>query len=184
MRLWCDRMSSPIGTVLFVSDGDALRALDFEDCEDRMHRLVRRQYGAIAMEAARVPGDTRRRLQAYVDGELAALDTIPVRTGGTAFQRRVWTALRTIRAGTTTTYGRLAATLGAPNASRAVGLANGANPVAIVVPCRRSHRLWRRSCAQGLVAASRGLRRCQPAAERPGVTWANIRGCRQCRGPS
>ncbi len=137
MRLWCDRMSSPIGTVLFVSDGDALRALDFEDCEDRMHRLLRRQYGAFAMEAGRVPGDTRRRLHAYFDGELAALDTIPVRTGGTAFQRRVWTALRTIRAGTTTTYGRLAATLGAPNASRAVGLANGANPVAIVVPCHR-----------------------------------------------
>ena len=55
MRLWCDRMSSPIGTVLFVSDGDALRALDFEDCEDRMHRLLRRQYGAFAMEAGRVP---------------------------------------------------------------------------------------------------------------------------------
>jgi methylated-DNA-[protein]-cysteine S-methyltransferase len=137
MRLWCDRMSSPIGTMLLVSDGETLRALDFEDCEDRMHRLLRRQYGAFAMAPGRIAGDTRRRLQAYFDGDLAALDTIPVQTNGTAFQRRVWAELRKIRAGTTTTYGRLAATLGAPNASRAVGDANGANPVAVVVPCHR-----------------------------------------------
>ena len=190
MRLWCDRMSSPIGTVLFVSDGDALRALDFEDCEDRMHRLLRRQYGAFAMEPGRVPGDTRRRLHAYFDGELAALDTIPVRTGGTAFQRRVWTALRTIRAGTDhhirasggDAWRAECQPCGRPRQWRQSSRHRCALPSGDWR--RRSHRLWRRSCAQGLVAASRGLRRCQPAAERPGVTWANIWGCRRCRAPS
>ena len=68
---------------------------------------------------------------------MAALDQLPVRPGGTEFQRLVWAALRLIPPGTTTTYGQLAARIGRAKASRAVGLANGANPVAIVVPCHR-----------------------------------------------
>jgi methylated-DNA-[protein]-cysteine S-methyltransferase len=66
-----------------------------------------------------------------------AIDAVDVRTGGTDFQRRVWAALRRIPAGTTTSYGRLAAAIGSPSACRAVGLANGANPIGIVVPCHR-----------------------------------------------
>ncbi len=79
----------------------------------------------------------RRDIQAYFDGDLTVLDRVPVRTGGTAFQNLVWAALRQIPAAMTTTYGRLAAQIGRPKACRAVGLANGANPVSIVVPCHR-----------------------------------------------
>lgn len=83
------------------------------------------------------PAAIRRAISDYFAGDLAAIDTIPVATGGTSFQRDVWAALRTIRAGTTLSYGALARQLGHPKAVRATGMANGANPVAIVVPCHR-----------------------------------------------
>ena len=76
-------------------------------------------------------------IAAYFAGDLAALDSLPVAGIGSDFQRRVWAALRTIPAGTTQSYGQLAAAIGQPAASRAVGLANGANPIGIVVPCHR-----------------------------------------------
>jgi methylated-DNA-[protein]-cysteine S-methyltransferase len=78
-----------------------------------------------------------RSVQRYFDGELGALDGLAVRTGGTAFQRSVWAELRRIPVATTISYGQLAGRIGRPSASRAVGMANGANPVAIVVPCHR-----------------------------------------------
>jgi O-6-methylguanine DNA methyltransferase len=137
MRLVLDRFASPIGTILLVSDGQALRALDFHDHEERLHRLLERQYGAVTLTHGPIPDAITGALAAYFAGDLAATDAIAVETGGTPFQRRVWAALRSIPAGTTTTYGALAADLGQPGASRAVGLANGANPVGIVVPCHR-----------------------------------------------
>ncbi|HEY6434849.1 MAG TPA: methylated-DNA--[protein]-cysteine S-methyltransferase [Acetobacteraceae bacterium] len=137
MKLFLERVPSPIGTILLVSDEDALRALDFEDCEHRMHQLLRRYYGPYTLAPDRAPGEASGRLAAYFAGDMVALDSIPTRTAGTDFQRRVWAALRCIPPGTTTTYGRLAARIGAPLASRAVGLANGANPIALVVPCHR-----------------------------------------------
>ena len=70
-------------------------------------------------------------------GELHALDALPVATGGSAFQRRVWRALRDIPPGTTISYAELALRVERPSAFRAVGLANGANPIGIVVPCHR-----------------------------------------------
>ena len=76
-------------------------------------------------------------LRAYLAGRLDALDALPVDAGGTPFQRECWAALRTIPAGTTWSYRQLAAAIGRPAAVRAVGLANGANPVGIVVPCHR-----------------------------------------------
>lgn len=137
MQLLLDRVASPIGTILLVSDGEALRALYFEDHEPRMHQQLRRLYGSYALTPAEGPAAPREALHAYFEGDLAALDRVLVRTGGTEFQRRVWAALRPIPPGTTTTYGRLAAALGRASASRAVGLANGANPISIVVPCHR-----------------------------------------------
>jgi methylated-DNA-[protein]-cysteine S-methyltransferase len=77
------------------------------------------------------------RLAAYFAGDLFAVDAIETRTGGTPFQRAVWSALRPIPPGTTVSYGELARAIGRPAASRAVGAANGANPIAIVVPCHR-----------------------------------------------
>ncbi|MEP7053460.1 MAG: methylated-DNA--[protein]-cysteine S-methyltransferase, partial [Pseudomonadota bacterium] len=79
----------------------------------------------------------RRALESYFAGELAAIDQVETLTTGTDFQRDVWRALRSIPTGRTLSYGALASKIGRPAAVRAVGLANGANPIAIVVPCHR-----------------------------------------------
>ena len=138
MRLSLDHHASPIGAILTVTDADGcLRALDFLDYESRMHRLLRLHYGTYILTDS--PRDQRvaAALAAYFEGYLDALGDLPVRTAGTDFQREAWAALRTIPAGGTVSYRELAVRLGRPGASRAVGLANGANPVAIVVPCHR-----------------------------------------------
>ena len=138
--LFRDRVTSPIGTILLVTDGEGwLRALDFEDHAERMHRLLRRHYGAggYTLASGEAPAQVVDALHAFFAGDLSAVDAIRVATAGTSFQRRVWSALRRIPAGTTTSYGALAARLGMAGAARAVGLANGSNPVGIVVPCHR-----------------------------------------------
>lgn len=131
-------MPTPIGLALLVSDAEgALRALDWEDYEPRMRELLRRQYGPVELTRAKAPLVTRSALAGYFSGELHLLKAIKWRVAGTPFQRKVWSALAGIPAGTTMTYGALAAKLDAPNAMRAVGHANGANPIGIVVPCHR-----------------------------------------------
>ena len=125
---------------MLVADADGLvRALDFQDREARLTRLLDRQYGEgrYSLAPGGVPVTVTNALAAYFAGELHAVDGVVVRTSGSAFQERVWALLRGIAAGTTTTYGRLASALGQPTAARAVGLANGSNPVGIVVPCHR-----------------------------------------------
>jgi methylated-DNA-[protein]-cysteine S-methyltransferase len=138
MRFLLDRYVSPLCPLLLATDNEgAVRALDFGDHESRLQRLLRRHYGDIAIEKGAAPRSIIRALDAYFDGDLNALDEIPVASGGMAFQRLVWRSLREIPPGTTQTYGQIAARIGQPTASRAVGAANGANPVAIVVPCHR-----------------------------------------------
>ncbi len=137
MHLTLSRYTAPEADLLIVTDGNTLRALDFADYEGRMHTLLTRHYGSVTLTDGPVPPDIAAALDAYFAGDLTALDAIPVATGGSDFQRSVWAALRTIPAGTTTGYGALAASLGKPGAARAVGLANGANPIGIVVPCHR-----------------------------------------------
>jgi O-6-methylguanine DNA methyltransferase len=135
-----ERTASPLGPLLVVCDREGnLRALDFGDHETRMHRLLKLHYGEarFTLRVGRAPESVTRALDAFFGGELTAIDTVPVQTGGTPFQRRVWAALRRIPAGTTKTYGGLASDIRHRNACRAVGLANGSNPVAIVVPCHR-----------------------------------------------
>ena len=133
-----DRLDTPIGTALLVTDAKgALRALDWEDYEPRMRQLLRLQYGDAVLQNAPASDHIKAALKAYFAGELASLDSIEWRVAGTAFQRKVWTALRTIPVGTTTSYGALAAQLDMPAAVRAVGHANGSNPISIVVPCHR-----------------------------------------------
>ncbi|MEH6664301.1 MAG: methylated-DNA--[protein]-cysteine S-methyltransferase [Brevundimonas sp.] len=133
-----DRIATPLGEVLLVFDREGVvRAFDFEDYEDRMRRLLRLHYGAAILEAGVAPVDVRLAVTDYFSGQVQALKRIRWTTGGTAFQRRVWRALTEIPAGRTETYGQLAARIGAPTAVRAVGLANGANPVAVIVPCHR-----------------------------------------------
>jgi methylated-DNA-[protein]-cysteine S-methyltransferase len=135
-----DRIATPIGTLLLLVDPDGyLRALDFQEHESRMHRLLQRQYRDQTFElvVGRAPAAVRDGLEAYFAGEAHALDAISVATGGTPFQREVWAALRNIAPGQTMSYGALAAGIGRPSAVRAVGLANGANPIGLVVPCHR-----------------------------------------------
>src|SRR5262245_27497584 len=140
--LYADRLPSAIGTLLLVHDREGhMRALDCHHFESRMRRLLRLHYGAegtdFAIQDRAAPKAIGRAINDYFSGDLCAIDSIPVTTGGTSFQREVWAALRTIQAGTTLSYGALARQLGRPKCVRAVGLASAANPVAIVVPCHR-----------------------------------------------
>jgi len=133
-----DRIATPVGEVLLVVDGaDSVVALDFQDFEDRMMRLLVRHHGAVVLAEGRAPETVRGAVMAYFGGDAKALEGLAVRTNGTAFQREVWAALRTIPAGETRTYGQLAAAIGRPKAVRAAGLANGQNPIALIVPCHR-----------------------------------------------
>lgn len=133
-----DRLRTPIGTALLVSDADGvLRALDWEDHETRMKDLLWLQYGAVVLKDVRASNETRTALTGYFTGDLDRLKEIRWDIAGTPFQRKVWKALPRIPPGTTLSYGVLAAKLGIPNAVRAVGHANGANPLSVVVPCHR-----------------------------------------------
>ena len=137
MELQLDRFDSPVGEITAVVNGAALCTLDFSDCNERMQALLRRRFGDVALRRARNAGGVCDRVGAYFAGDLAALDGIEVDTQGTPFQETVWRALRGIGHGETVSYGRLAARIGRPTASRAVGMANRLNPVALVVPCHR-----------------------------------------------
>jgi methylated-DNA-[protein]-cysteine S-methyltransferase len=133
-----DRVETPIGIALLVTDAfGALCALDWEDHEPRLRKLLRQQMGATVLRQEPAPHPIRAALRGYFKGDLDCLNSIKWRVAGTPFQRQVWTALRTIAAGTTTSYGALAAQLNMPSAVRAVGHANGANPISVVVPCHR-----------------------------------------------
>ena len=133
-----DRLQTPIGLALLVTDKDGvLRALDWEDYAARMKELLRLQYGAVVLEEARAPSRIVKALSAYFKGDLDRLGTIKWCVAGTPFQQKVWNALPKIPAGTTMSYGALALRLDAPNAMRAVGHANGSNPISVVVPCHR-----------------------------------------------
>jgi methylated-DNA-[protein]-cysteine S-methyltransferase len=140
LHLLIDRLMTPLGELILLADESGyLRAIDWTDHETRLHDLLSRQYRGmhITLEPARNPFDLASALDAYFQGHLASLHSLPVSTGGTPFQRNVWQALRAIPAGRTISYGTLAQRLGRPAAVRAVGLANGANPIGIVVPCHR-----------------------------------------------
>lgn len=131
-------LDGPIGTMLLVWDGDgAVRALDFADYRPRLEKLLRRHYGNAVPRPATAPAALTQAIEAYFAGDLSTIDHLPTATNGTEFQCSVWAALRDIPAGTTLSYGVLAARIGKPAAVRAVGLANGANPIGIIVPCHR-----------------------------------------------
>lgn len=135
-----EEIETPAGMMLVVTDRKKrLRALDWQDYEARMLRLLRLHYGegGVELVQGRTPESVRKPLLAYLGGDLHAIDEIEVATGGTAFQRELWAALRRIPVGETVSYGELAVRLGRPRAVRAVGLANGANPISVVVPCHR-----------------------------------------------
>jgi O-6-methylguanine DNA methyltransferase len=138
-RLTLDRYPTPIGDLLLASDNDGrLRGVDLYGDEARMTQWLHNQYGKrLVLELGTAPAAVRRALDDYFAGRLDALDGIACQADGTSFQQSVWVALRAIPAGTTLSYGALAERLGNPKAVRAVGLANGSNPIPIVIPCHR-----------------------------------------------
>ncbi|HJV22615.1 MAG TPA: methylated-DNA--[protein]-cysteine S-methyltransferase [Holophagaceae bacterium] len=138
-RFQLERLPSPLGELALVLDGEGrLCTLGWTDLEERWRRDLRLRHGAdILLQAGAGRSRAAESLDAYFAGELTALDGLPVDPGGTPFQRAVWSALREIPAGTRLTYAQLAARLGRPSALRAVGHANGANPISLVIPCHR-----------------------------------------------
>jgi methylated-DNA-[protein]-cysteine S-methyltransferase len=132
------KMTSPIGPAVVIADtGGSLRMHFWEDPEQTWRRVLQRRYGEVELVEEGDPFGHVSALHRYFDGDITALDALPVAFSGTLFQQKVWNALRTIPAGTTLSYGALAKRIGAANAVRAVGLANGQNPVGVVVPCHR-----------------------------------------------
>lgn len=140
LSLRLDRIPTPIGELVIVVDElGRLRAVDWADHEADMRRFLRLHYGehGFSLHPAVNPGGLSTALAAYFAGDLTAIDALPVATGGTEFQRAVWRALREIPCGHTVSYAELARRIGRTSAIRAVGHANGSNPISIVVPCHR-----------------------------------------------
>jgi methylated-DNA-[protein]-cysteine S-methyltransferase len=137
MTMWKERVGSPLGEIWLLHDGESLGAVDFEGNEERLAGLTARFLGGAALVEATQESRFATVLRAYFAGEIEAIDSLPTMKLGTEFQRKVWAALRGIPAGETRSYGQLAAQLGNAKAMRAVGLANGQNPIGIVVPCHR-----------------------------------------------
>jgi methylated-DNA-[protein]-cysteine S-methyltransferase len=137
VELRTDTIDSALGPIVIVTDAVSLCALDFADCEERMMELLSRRFDDLVFRHEANPLGVSDRVRGYFAGDVHALDGIAVDPGGTEFQQTVWSALCKIPVGTTRTYGQLAAGIGRPTASRAVGLANSLNPVAIVIPCHR-----------------------------------------------
>jgi methylated-DNA-[protein]-cysteine S-methyltransferase len=135
-------LPTPIGDMLALSSDEGLCALEFTGPKQRLTRLERRLARwfpphEIVDRASPTIAATREWLRAYFAGASAEINGIPLDMRGAAFERRVWKRLVRIPPGETTSYGAIAKQMGAPGASRAVGLANGANPIAIIVPCHR-----------------------------------------------
>ena len=139
-------MTSPIGRLTLYTIATGVCGLAFEDAAERTQAQLARRFPQAQFRRLRRDGlGASEAVRAYLSGELRAIDELIVDAGGTPFQAEVWRALRRIPQGTTTSYLSLAREIGRPAAVRAVGAANGANPVAIIVPCHR------------VVAASGGL---------------------------
>jgi methylated-DNA-[protein]-cysteine S-methyltransferase len=138
VKLERGELATPLGDVRFARRDGRLLALAFSDCWPAVGSALGRRLGPIEWADAGDAGELGPRLGAYFAGDLSTLSGVEIELVGTPFQRRVWSALREIPAGRTTTYGELARRLGSPAAVRAVGAANGANPLWLVVPCHRA----------------------------------------------
>jgi len=135
-----ETMDTPIGRLVLLADSTSrLCAAEFEDCGHRLDRWLRRHFGpdGYVLAPGRVAAGITRAFSDYFAGKVEALDEVAVNLTGTDFQNEVWQALRRVEPGTPLAYSALAARIGKPKAIRAVGAANGANPISIVVPCHR-----------------------------------------------
>jgi methylated-DNA-[protein]-cysteine S-methyltransferase len=139
--LLIDDLDTPLGTFTVIADrAGRLHTAGWHDQQTngRMERQLSDYLAGARLARASDPGGLTSALRAYFAGDLAAIAALPIaEAAGTAFQRQVWAALRTIPCGQTRSYGEIARQIGRPSAVRAVGLANGANPIGVVVPCHR-----------------------------------------------
>jgi methylated-DNA-[protein]-cysteine S-methyltransferase len=131
-----DTMESPIGPLTAGERAGRVCLLHFGPDSAEIDPVIERWYPGEPRVRRRLP-EISGLMARYFSGDIAALDTIPVELNGTPFQKAVWQALRRIPPGTTLSYGELARRIGESAAVRAVGAANGANPVAVIVPCHR-----------------------------------------------
>jgi methylated-DNA-[protein]-cysteine S-methyltransferase len=131
-----ERLQSPVGDLLVYSTPEAVCALDFADLAGAIELRLRRRYGRFAT----CPGsgsEASRCIGAYFSGDICAIDTVAIDSGGTPFQRDVWQAMRRVPPGASRTYSWLAQAVGRQAAVRAVGGASSSNPIALIIPCHR-----------------------------------------------
>ena len=132
-----DRIETPLGPMVLVARDGVILVLEFEDKGDRVERAFKARVGDVELQPASNPFGPSDRIRAYFAGELSAIENLLTHGGGTVFEEKVWAELKRIPCGTTVSYGSIARKLGDIQHSRAVGTANGKNPIAIVVPCHR-----------------------------------------------
>lgn len=138
--LYWQSLSTPLGQMRFACDGQQqLRALDWTDTGLRLERLLRCQYRHTELihRPATALSAVATQLDAYFAGDLQALAVIAYQVAGSEFQRAVWQLLTQLPAGSTSHYQQLAQRLGRPQAARAIGAVNAANPISLVIPCHR-----------------------------------------------
>ena len=132
-----DRMPSPIGDIVIVTDDTSLLAVEFDDGDGRIEAHLTRHFPNRPLVPTRDPLGMTSRMAAYLGGDMAAFNGVKVAPTGTEFQRGVWLALRDIPAGSTESYRDLANRVGRSKGFRAIGMANSRNPIAVVLPCHR-----------------------------------------------
>ncbi len=137
MPILSDRIQTPIGDMMLLASAGVMLVLEFVDAEGRVEREISARFSKVEVTPTKNPFGFSKRIADYFAGDLRTIESIPTDGGGTEFQKRVWAGLRLIPCGVTISYGELATRLGDKNAMRAVGLANGRNPISIVVPCHR-----------------------------------------------
>lgn len=141
LSLQLEPVSTPLGQLLVVYDHQQIvRAIDWLDYEKRMYTLLHRYYKKTTIQLSTTstkPSAIAALIHNYFDGDLYSLQSIPTAVEGTSFQKEVWSALQKIAPGHSVSYGELACSIHRPAAVRAVGLANGANPISLVIPCHR-----------------------------------------------
>ena len=138
MKLELGELATPLGDLRFARSSGRVVGLAFADAWPALERALGRRLGPIEWNAAHGAADLLARLDAWFAGDLSTLDGVELELVGTEFQRRVWRALCAVPAGETTSYAALARAIAAASAVRAVGAANGANPIWLVVPCHRA----------------------------------------------
>ena len=137
MNFLTTRFPTPIGEMILVARDGVLLLLEFEDAMPRIERQMKARFTDFEMRLSTNPFGLADIMRDYFGGNIYAIDNILTDGGGTSFEKQVWSELHKIPTGTTVSYGYIARNLGDINLSRAVGTANGRNPISIVVPCHR-----------------------------------------------